>query len=358
MSTTSAERRTELDEPAAEYVCRTDEITDTVCADFTFGVIGDTQYVDSEDGSTFDGSVVRRYRQSLDTLKKACFSFKISSALLCVLLGDTLDAKCNTMGSAQQCVDEIHDVLRLSDSPWHFCIGNHDLVCFSRQEVLEKLVAPCVQQMCSPSRLYYDFLPFPGFRFIFLDGYDVSTINASSDANRIAAEEILAIKNQNLAIPGASWFAGLSEENKRYVPYNGGLSDLQLDWFDDVIERARNSGERCFVFSHMPCNISCVRPGAIMWNGERILKIMHKYEGTVAAFIAGHDHDGGYAVDLAGIHHLVLPSPLECDLNELAFGHITVHSSSIVSKPFFKLHWTGKTPPSSYTQWPSKMFFP
>jgi hypothetical protein len=35
----------------------------------------------------------------------------------------------------------------------------------------------------------------------------------------------------------------------------------------------------------------------------------------------GHDHDGGYAMDEAGIHHLVLPAPLECAIDEVAYGN-------------------------------------
>jgi hypothetical protein len=82
---------------------------------------------------------------------------------------------------------------------------------------------------------------------------------------------------------------------------------------------------------------------------------MHTFPGTVACFISGHDHDGGYAMDEAGIHHIVLPAPLECAVGEVAYGHIKVQSSSL-HPSFFEFNWTGKIPPSIY-KWPSRMAF-
>lgn len=107
----------------------------------------------------------------------------------------------------------------------------------------------------------------------------------------------------------------------------------------------------------MPCYSSCCRPSGLIWNSDEVIKIMHRYPGVVGAFISGHDHDGGYAIDEGGIHHLVLPAPLECEVDEVAYGHIEVHSSQ--SNPsFFELHWTGKVPsPALYTAWPTKMEF-
>lgn len=326
---------------------------------FSFGLIGDTQYVDADDGSTFDGSTIRRYRQSLSTLESACASFKSLRTSFCVLLGDTVDSKCKAMESADHCLEKIHDILRQSESPWHFCIGNHDLICFSRQQIHEKLTATSMKCKCMPPRLYYDFSPLAGYRFIFLDGYEVSTINASSDENKELAKNILAAKNPNLSVNGAGWFEGLSIENQRFVPYNGGLSDNQLSWFDETLHHANINGDRCFVFSHMPCNVHCCRPGGLIWNSEKVMDIMHKHRGTVAAFIAGHDHDGGYAVDKFGIHHLVLPSPLECAKDEVAYGHMTIPDVPLSASLFFELNWTGKVPQSAnYSQWPKRMLFP
>jgi hypothetical protein len=193
--------------------------------DLIFGLIGDTQYVNSDDGTTFDGKVVRRYRQSLSTLEEACKSFEEHKAISCILLGDVLDAKCKSLGSADECLKKILTVTgkRSHYQTWHYSIGNHDLVCLNRQDILQNFIPENSRHSCSPSKLYYDTCPKDGYRFIFLDGYDVSTLNASSDENKLAAEKLLASKNPNLVIENAGWFNGLSKMDQRFVPFNGGI---------------------------------------------------------------------------------------------------------------------------------------
>lgn len=335
-----------------------DIFRDSDCTAFSFGIIGDTQYVDADDGTTFDGNTVRRYRQSLRSLKEACTSFKDSGVICCILLGDIVDAKCSHLGIAEQCLREVLGIVKDSNLVWHYCIGNHDLMCFTRKELHQKLIPRMVQNCSESSQLHYELCPYQGYRFIFLDGYEISTIGASSEHNTQKAEKLLQSKNANLAIQGAGWFEGLPPMDQRYVPYNGALSGEQLAWFDSVLQLSSEMGERCFVFSHMPCYRLCCRPSGLMWSSEEVLHIMHKRPGTVAAFFAGHDHDGGYAMDSMGIHHIVPPSPLECGIDEPAHGHVTVHNASQTSQSFFELHWTGKIPDQmSASMWPSKMYF-
>lgn len=57
------------------------------------GIVGDTQYVDSDDGHTFDGKTVRRYRQSLKILAHAIDYFESNNVNIRVVVGDLLDSK-------------------------------------------------------------------------------------------------------------------------------------------------------------------------------------------------------------------------------------------------------------------------
>jgi len=57
------------------------------------GIVGDPQYADTEDGHTFDKSVVRRHRQSLHILKQAKDFFEVEDVKICIILGDLLDGK-------------------------------------------------------------------------------------------------------------------------------------------------------------------------------------------------------------------------------------------------------------------------
>lgn len=57
------------------------------------GIVGDTQYVDSDNGHTFDGKTVRRYRQSLKILGRAIDYFEANNVNIRVIVGDLLDSK-------------------------------------------------------------------------------------------------------------------------------------------------------------------------------------------------------------------------------------------------------------------------
>ena len=174
---------------------------------FSFGIVSDTQYADCDDGTTYNGTVVRRHRQSLDTLKQACRSFASATnppISTCVLLGDVLDGKCKDLGITEQCITDIFCALTLSPSScqWHYCIGNHDMVCFSRDEILQHFTPTFQKGVCTAEQLYYDYVPFPGCRFIFLDGYDMSTLGPARPEYKTEVERLLVSKNPNLAIPG------------------------------------------------------------------------------------------------------------------------------------------------------------
>ncbi len=119
-----------------------------------------------------------------------------------------------------------------------------------------------------------------------------SSIGGSSAAHRAQAHALLTAKNPNIGIAGRDWLIGLSDAEKRYVPFNGAIGDAQLEWFQRTLGDARRSGERCFVFCHLPCAAASTVPSCVLWNCERVLEIMHASAGTVVAYLAGHDHDG------------------------------------------------------------------
>ena len=160
---------------------------------FAFGLIADTQYVNADDGTTFDGMSVRRYRQSLETLKKACFSYVELShnrnLVCCVQLGDVIDEKSKKLGISDKSIDEVIEVCKSTGLQWHYCIGNHDLICFSREYLSSKLIPNDSLGKCS-TKLYYDFIPSPSCRFIFLDGYDISSISSSTPQNNEYATQL------------------------------------------------------------------------------------------------------------------------------------------------------------------------
>jgi len=122
----------------------------------------------------------------------------------------------------------------------------------------------------------------------------------------------------------------------RYVTYNGAIGLDQLAWLDRTLQAASISKERVLVFIHNPVHTdSCFNSG-LVWNCEEIIRIFHKYIGTVIACFSGHDHDGGYSIDEYGIQYIVLPAPLESDVGDKTFGIINIYDDRL------EIKWEGR----------------
>lgn len=347
---------------------------------FSFGLIGDTQYVDIEDGASFDGLTVRRYRQSLNILQDANTYFnelcQINNIKCNILLGDVIDAKSKHLNISEKCLEEILNIANPSlvtndnYSQWHFITGNHDITSLDRISIHKTFIPNEFQSITSPNILYYHFSPFKGFRFIMLDGYDISTIGSTSKDGNDEANLLLSLKNPNIANNNSDWFVGLDYDNIRYVPFNGSVGKQQMLWLQETLAKSIIEKEICVIFSHMPCFQESCQPCTLMWNCEEILEILHNSNANIACFIAGHDHDGGYSKDNHGIHHITLPAPLECNVGQIAYGIMEIHqvnnNNIIIDKDNkevnsnddmeieFKLNWQGKEPviQNESSNWP------
>ena len=278
---------------------------------FSFGVIADIQYVDSEDAMNFQGSTMRRYRQSFNTFKEAISSWNaLEHAPKCaIVLGDILDGKSATMMNQEKCITDVLDASKDIHYEMLYCFGNHCHYSFKRKDLYEKLIPPFLKSddrkedeeayskvtsslggYCSPEKLYYDWSPCRDWRFISLDCYDISLIGSSSPENKVIAENLLAKNNPNDLNIGGNWFNGLSYDMRRWVPYNGGISKEQLVWLDKVLRDSHESNEKVIIFCHQPV-YATTKPQSVVWNSEEVLEIIRKY-GNVVIWIAGHDHSG------------------------------------------------------------------
>jgi len=331
-------------------------ITSTWC----FGLLSDIQYADADDGATFDGATARHYRNSLAICQEASKFFRATSSsgapLFCVQLGDVLDAKAKQAGQQKECLERVLAITsgKTPGIDWHFLVGNHDLYCFSRQEIFDGgfIPEPYRSAGCSPTRLFYSFCPRPGFRVVILDPYEISTLGPISDALGSLAKQLLDEKNPNVAKGGGgSWFTGIPEHNQKFVPFNGGFSDEQLQWLSHTLTSAGASDEKCFIFSHCPVHPLATYPMGLSWNNEDVLRIIESVpRGCVAAFISGHNHEGAYFHDqTTGTHHLTPVSPLEVAVGDSAFGLVHVDDDG------FSLEWVGaQTPPRNKYMWPAQ----
>ena len=166
---------------------------------------------------------------SLEIFEEAVNNWNTHALSCCVCLGDQIDGKTRTDDSQSSCLNGLKGIASHLEAPLHFCFGNHDYYTFSREQLKNYFIPESIVS-CSPTKLYYDWTPHPGWRFILLDSYDVSLIGYSTEQHLMQARSILKKNNPNdLSIPGG-WFKNLPREKHRYVPYNGGISSSQLLW--------------------------------------------------------------------------------------------------------------------------------
>ena len=280
---------------------------------FSFGVIADIQYVDAPDAMNFQNTTMRRYRQSFDTFKDAISSWDqlVDPPKCAIVLGDILDGKSATMMNQEKCIDDVLQASSGASYEMLYCFGNHCHYSFSRKELFLKLsprfllsegaaevhseskkstIDPSFGGICSPSKLFYDWSPYPDWRFISLDCYDISLIGASSEGNKKIAEDLLARNNPNDLTIGTGWFNGLSYDMRRWVPYNGGISIEQLNWLKIVLTRSYENNEKVVIFCHQPV-YAPNKPQSLVWNAEEALAVIREH-GNVVMWIAGHDHGG------------------------------------------------------------------
>ncbi|KAL6644378.1 hypothetical protein ACP70R_015986 [Stipagrostis hirtigluma subsp. patula] len=286
---------------------------------FSFGVIADVQYADIPDGRSFLG-VPRYYRHSIAVLRRAVQHWNAHGGVrFCVNFGDIVDGFCpkdRSLAAVQAVVREFDG---FHGGPTYHMLGNHCLYNLPRSELVSVLRMPT----SSPARAYYDFSPWPGYRFVVLDAYDFSAVGWPRDHPvAAAARRFLAARNPNADKNSPR---GLAGADRRFVMFNGGVGGAQLRWLDGVLRGAAARRERAVVCSHLPVHPGAASPTGLMWNYEEVLAVVHRHGGCVAAFLAGHVHKGGYAVDGRGVHHRTLEAALECPPGTDAFGHVEVY---------------------------------
>ena len=318
---------------------------------WTFGLIADLQYADIPDGSGFAGTDKRRFRGSLDKARHASATFRQHFCACVVQLGDLIDGKAlgsydgyapagsasvEQRAAATEQLGAVLDALRGpgdASPPLFHLRGNHENYAFSLAEMHALLPlprAPAALSYAPAHAMAYEFAPAAGWRFIVLDSYEVSMAAAAGSPKRAAAELALRANNPNLFPDppcARDFFAGLAGAVRRFVPFNGACSDAQLAWLQQTLESARTAAERVIVCTHVPllpvqtrrAHLPPVDPSepsrfdCLHFNYERVLQLLAAFAASIALVVAGHDHEGAFGVDDAGIPHLTLPSPLVHD---------------------------------------------
>jgi manganese-dependent ADP-ribose/CDP-alcohol diphosphatase len=76
------------------------------------------------------------------------------------------------------------------------------------------------------------------------------------------------------------------------------------------------------VLGHLPILLQASGPYYLLWDHAQVLELLEA-SPSVIAYLAGHDHSGGYA-EQAGIQHLTLPGMLEAPEGTNAYAVVEV----------------------------------
>ncbi|XP_066120391.1 manganese-dependent ADP-ribose/CDP-alcohol diphosphatase isoform X1 [Saccopteryx bilineata] len=235
------------DKPSSRTARETSEL-------FSFGVIADIQYANLEDGYNYQGNRRRYYRHSLLHLQGAIEHWnKQSSPPSCVLqLGDIIDGYNAQYKASERSLELVMNVFQMLKVPVHHTWGNHEFYNFSRDyltnsklntKFLEDRTVHGLETVPIGSYYAYHFVPFPKFRFILLDAYDLSVLGVDQSSPKYQqCLKMLKEHNPNMELNSPQ---GLSEP--QFVQFNGGFSQEQLNWLNEVLTFSDTNQEKVVI---------------------------------------------------------------------------------------------------------------
>ncbi|MEE2888530.1 MAG: metallophosphoesterase [Planctomycetota bacterium] len=266
---------------------------------YSFGVIADVQYADQPN------SGARHYRTSLQRLEVCVTELNKRDLKFVVQLGDFIDKGKTSFDAV------LPHWKRLRTRKFHV-IGNHDLPAM-RSQTMKKL---------GLARSYYDFTVGDHWRFVVVDGMDVSLYGyPRGHPNRKQATQMLQALKAKKAPNAVIW--------------NGGVGKEQLAWIRRVLKDAARQQQRVVFFCHFPIHPKAGGAGLLLWNHRQVTDLMDEFP-CVAAWFNGHHHTGGYA-HIKGVHHVTFMGMVEAPKRN-AYAVLDVFESRLV------LNGVGKQP--------------
>ena len=273
------------------------------------GIITDIQYGD------LDAVKNRDYRASAPKFLQAAGALEEAGVDAVFHLGDAFDRDWNNLTA-------VSELLRLIRKPFYNLLGNHDYLVSDdkKLEIGKYLLIP-------DPRGYYSFTMTDSesgdvWRFLFLNGNEISLYAAKNDEERTFAEKV----RETYKLTGGE----LPEL------WNGAMTDTQFEWIDAELADAGRKGESVIICSHFPLfsqggskSITSSIPlakifpvyygkmGCSQWNADRLLEIMDSYPDLIKGYWAGHLHAGAYGVR-NGVPHITFQGMVETNPNAWA----------------------------------------
>jgi predicted phosphodiesterase len=264
-----------------------------VDTDFRIGLIADCQYCDCETRGK------RHYRASKDRLAEAVKTLNNFNLKYTIHTGDFIDRDFKSY-------DTLLPIWNQLKSKKYHVLGNHDF------EVEETLRSSIFEKLNIQNR-YYSFSE-GNWRFIVLDGNDLSFHGGLTEEKKKQTDSL---------------YNSLKDEDLEYMQkWNGGLSQMQLNWVKSELELATKNKERVGFYCHFP-----IYPEEIhnLWNRKDLMDLISQYS-CVKLYINGHNHAGAYEA-INGIHFLTLKGMVETADNS-SFAMATFSKDTVLIRGY------------------------
>jgi len=240
---------------------------------FTFGLVSDIQYCDCDPAGT------RYYRESRGKLSEAVNSFSADSVNFIISLGDIIDR-------GYESYKPVLDILDSSGIQVFHVTGNHDYSVDDRYKKRLPLPVPGKDG-------YYSFKHL-NYRFIALNGNEISTYSSTNKTAIKKAEEYLAILKDSGNVNAIDW--------------NGGISSKQLEWLKSELDDATAKKENVFILCHFPSYPENIHN---LLNYKEVNTLLANYQNIIAWF-GGHNHAGNYG-NFNMIHFVTMKGMVETE---------------------------------------------
>lgn len=267
------------------------------------GLCADVQYCDCPDRGR------RLYSSSLTRLDSIVSFFNEEKVDLSIHLGDIID-----QNIAESFPPTIKVFKRLNKKILHL-LGNHDVSHLYKEGygglrgnlALQKFI-----QALEMPNTYYS-VKEKNVVFIILDSNDMASYSISPDNEQEKTAEYEALKDM----------VNKREQNNGQggLEYNGGLSQKQLLWLKETLDKAQNNGDIALIFTHQapyPEN------GFQILNNWEVLDLIEKYD-NVKLCVAGHHHPGAFAY-YKNIPMLTLEGVVE----GMAFAILNIYDDKLI----------------------------
>jgi manganese-dependent ADP-ribose/CDP-alcohol diphosphatase len=255
---------------------------------FSFGIVADVQYANSDPAGT------RFYRASPEKLREAMNSFSLDSVDFIFNLGDLIDKDFESYKPVMNILDSSH--LKV-----YHTTGNHDYAVEPRQKKR-------IPQLDKSKEGYYSFV-HKGFRFIILNGNEISTYSTTSKSVIAEAGKMITALRDSGELNAMDW--------------NGGVSTKQLQWLDEQLNTSETNKEKAFIICHFPV---VPENAHNLLNYRNVINTLQKHHNVIA-WLNGHNHAGNYG-NVNFTHFVTFKGMVETE-NTNSYAMVDVYKNKI-----------------------------